>query len=338
MLCEYGCGNEAKYFLKRAKKWCCSKSYNSCPVARRKNKEKHLGENNHRFGKTCSEETKRKISEANTGNEPWNKNKINVYTEDTIEKMSEARKGSVPWNKGKIGFLTHSEETKQKLRELNTGKFHTLETRQKTSKGKKGKKYSKQSRELMSKNSSDKSNQKNPNWKGGYSKRNVPLYDTFAKQLTIEEKPERDGFDSNILTVVCTQCKKRFIPSLTSVAERVRCLKGTQSGECRLYCSDNCKSKCSIFNKILYSNNETKIINYTQEEYNTFRMYVLERDKYICQYCGDQASEVHHERPQKLEPFFSLDPDFAWSCCEKCHYEKGHKDECSTGNLAKRLC
>lgn len=38
MLCEYGCGQEAKYQLKNGK-WCCSKSYNSCPVAR-KNKSK----------------------------------------------------------------------------------------------------------------------------------------------------------------------------------------------------------------------------------------------------------------------------------------------------------
>jgi len=24
--------------------------------------------------------------------------------------------------------------------------------------------------------------------------------------------------------------------------------------------------------------------------------------------------------------------------CEKCHYEKGHNDECSTGNLSKIIC
>ncbi len=210
MLCEYGCGQEALYFLKRAKKWCCSKSYNSCPVARRKNKEKHLGENNHRFGKTCSKETKQKISEANKGCIPWNKNKTNVYTNDAIKKMSEARKGKIPWNKG-----LKKEKTKNK--------------------------------KVKSKKIRNISNKRNPNWKGGYSSRNIPLYNTFASQLTIEEIPKRDGFDSNILTVVCTYCKNRFIPSLTSVAERVRCLKGTQCGECRLYCSDECKLKCSIF-------------------------------------------------------------------------------------------
>jgi hypothetical protein len=77
---------------------------------------------------------------------------------------------------------------------------------------------------------------------------------------------------------------------------------------------------------------------YTQSEYNQFRNYVLERDKYKCQYCGKSADHVHHEKPQKLEPFFALDPDLAWSVCKKCHYEKGHKDECSASNIAARMC
>lgn len=30
-LCEYGCGQEAKFYLKYVKKWCCSESFNTCP-------------------------------------------------------------------------------------------------------------------------------------------------------------------------------------------------------------------------------------------------------------------------------------------------------------------
>lgn len=37
MLCEYGCGQEAKYTL-RNKKRCCSRSANSCPVIREGNR------------------------------------------------------------------------------------------------------------------------------------------------------------------------------------------------------------------------------------------------------------------------------------------------------------
>jgi len=47
----------------------------------------------------------------------------------------------------------------------------------------------------------------------------------------------------------------------------------------------------------------------------------------ICDGCGKEATH-----------FFKLDPDLAWSVCERCHYKYGHKDECSTGNLAQRIC
>jgi len=51
-------------------------------------------------------------------------------SEETRKRMSEAKKGYVPWIKGK----THSEETKQLLREINTGKKLTEEHKLKTSK------------------------------------------------------------------------------------------------------------------------------------------------------------------------------------------------------------
>ena len=68
------------------------------------------------------------------------------------------------------------------------------------------------------------------------------------------------------------------------------------------------------------------------------RNFVLERDGWQCQYCGEQADHVHHERPKKLEPFFTLDPDLAWSVCRKCHNKYAHVDECSTINIANIHC
>jgi len=35
-ICEYGCGQEAKYQFKNGK-WCCSKHYIRCPAKRKKN-------------------------------------------------------------------------------------------------------------------------------------------------------------------------------------------------------------------------------------------------------------------------------------------------------------
>lgn len=130
-----------------------------------------------------------------------------------------------------------------------------------------------------------------------------------------------------------------FTPTSRQIELRVRALENEGQDLSYFYCSDECKDECPLFNlhPSLISNQRKY---YTSEEYEEFRNFVLKRDNYICQFCGEDGIIVHHERPQKIEPFFALDPDFAWSCCEKCHYEKGHKkgSACSTGNLANVMC
>ena len=152
--------------------------------------------------------------------------------------------------------------------------------------------------------------------------------------------------ESNEILVHCKNhhCKNSkemngwFTPTRCQLVERIRQLeKDDGNGGSYFYCSNECKNECPLFN--LYSDPFKAIVNpYTNEEYQTFRKFVLKRDIYKCQYCGKKAEHVHHERPQKLEPFFTLDPDFGWSCCKNCHYKKGHKDECSTGKLASIVC
>jgi hypothetical protein len=65
-LCNYGCGQEAKYQFKNDK-WCCSENQNSCPEMKRKNSEKLKGENNPNYGKKASDRTRKKISESHKG-------------------------------------------------------------------------------------------------------------------------------------------------------------------------------------------------------------------------------------------------------------------------------
>ena len=78
-------------------------------------------------GKKHTEETKKKLREANKGKTPWNKGK--KMSEEYCRKNSESHKGKTPWNKGK----QLSEETKKKLREVrkgthwyNNGKINTM--------------------------------------------------------------------------------------------------------------------------------------------------------------------------------------------------------------------
>ena len=189
----------------------------------------------------------------------------------------------------------------------------------------KGLKLGKQSKELVKKRTR---NSKKKRSMIKYYKRNHPFL------FIVDEIRENKNKE---LEARCKKCGKFFILKGSQLYERIRAIE-TPGGveENNLYCSNECKLSCDIYRKRTcgISNEKT----YTYEEYQTFRQFVLERDNYICQYCGKQATHVHHERPQKLEPFFSLDPDYGWSCCERCHYEKGHKDECSTGNLSNKVC
>lgn len=71
-MCEYGCGQEAKYQLKNGK-WCCSKNYQSCSELKRKNSEK--------------------IKQL------YSKNKLDAKS--NYRKLSKQKKEKMNWSKGK---------------------------------------------------------------------------------------------------------------------------------------------------------------------------------------------------------------------------------------------
>ena len=88
-----------------------------------------------------SEETKRKLSEANKRQIPWNKGKTGIFSESVLQKIGEAHKGIEPTNKGK----KMSEEAKRKMSEAhkgkpapNKGKHYTEEAKRKMSESHKG--------------------------------------------------------------------------------------------------------------------------------------------------------------------------------------------------------
>ena len=113
MLCDYGCGLEAKYQLKSGK-MCCSKHFNSCPAVKQKNSEK----NKNRIKKLIESgsfiSNLGKYSE--NGHPSWNKGKTK-NTDKRIEKISNSLKEGyksgkiIPFMKGK----QLSDETKRKL-------------------------------------------------------------------------------------------------------------------------------------------------------------------------------------------------------------------------------
>lgn len=119
----------------------------------------HGGETS--FGYVCSEETKKKISIANSGeNNYWFGRKHSpefckrisevhtgkIVSEETRKKLSDANKGenSAWWGK------EHTEETKEKIRQSRLGKKASEETKRRIGKASKGRKHSEESKKKMS--------------------------------------------------------------------------------------------------------------------------------------------------------------------------------------------
>lgn len=80
----------------------------------------HRGEKNVNYGKPLSEEVKAKMSASLKGRKVWNKGLTGHLSEESLAKISKASKNRVV-----------SETTKEKLRKINKGKIVSEETREK---------------------------------------------------------------------------------------------------------------------------------------------------------------------------------------------------------------
>ena len=69
---------------------------------------------------------------------------------------------------------------------------------------------------------------------------------------------------------------------------------------------------------------------YRSKEWQVTREYILKRDNYLCQRCGEPAEEIHHIirlTPQNItDPKVTMNPDNLISLCKNCHFEE-HKTE-----------
>jgi len=195
-ICDYGCGEEAKYKFKNGKS-CCSQNALSCPNQRR------TGEKGPFWGRTHSKETRRKISETSKGRNKGEKHHMwgKTHSEETRKKMSESLKGE----KNPFWGKTHSEKSIKKISESKKGEKlppRSAEFRKKMSLINKGKKLSEETkqklRERMLNGGSTHSNSfiKNP------SKPQIELFE-LTKKLYSEAKLNYPVFEFNRSIDVC---------------------------------------------------------------------------------------------------------------------------------------
>jgi len=238
------------------------------------------------------------------------------------ENMSKARKGII-FTKEHLDNMS-----KAMLGEKNPfyGKTHSKKTRKIISLANKNK--------ILSPKTIKKIVKKTTMNKIDYKKKHPFFYEIEE----IRNNPNKLGIQVRCRNHNCKNSKEQngwFTPTKIQLAERIRVLEHSGFDGNYFYCCNKCKRECPMFH---LGSGRTKKELYTSAEYQTFRQQVLKREDYLCEYCEEKANTVHHIRPQKLEPFFSLDPDFGVSCCMKCHYKYGHKDECGTGIIANKEC
>jgi len=175
-----------------------------------------------------------------------------------------------------------------------------------------------------------------------YANNNIPLYDTYIKQLSpYGIVCRRNKEDNNILEVKCMYCDSWYIPTLKSVTHKIQCINGKQSGESNLYCSNECKQACPTYRQVLYPKGYNKgKTNTSREVQPALRKLVLKRDNYTCQKCSAINVELHchHYEGIEINPIESADADNCITLCKTCHNEIHKADKCGIKQYQRKEC
>ncbi|MEA3340239.1 MAG: HNH endonuclease [Chloroflexota bacterium] len=165
--------------------------------------------------------------------------------------------------------------------------------------------------------------------------RSFALHDTYIRRIGFCEEVRRVFDNPELLEVKCAYCGKWMKPTNLQIKNRLQTLNGTQSGENRFYCSENCKEVCPIFNQNKYPKGFKQATS--REVIPLLRQLVLKRDNYTCQKCGATTEtaqlHVHHIIPYAQNKMQANDPDSCITLCKSCHKEVHQQDGCKTSDL-----
>lgn len=159
------------------------------------------------------------------------------------------------------------------------------------------------------------------------------FYRSYSRKLlpAVEDPiPDQDGY----LMVACAHCGAHFYPTLQAVRGRITAISSDKyNGENRLYCSDQCKKSCSIFNQKSFPKGFAKE-RFPRELQGQLRVLVLERDNYACHICGDTEDLIcHRYTGVRHNPIESADVDNCITVCRQCHKHIHHLPGCKPTDL-----
>lgn len=171
-----------------------------------------------------------------------------------------------------------------------------------------------------------------------YNYKNIPEYNLYESQLKLYGVECRKNYkDDNILEIRCIHCGKWYIPTLISVRSKIKCINGIMSGDSNLYCSNECKNSCPIYNQKKWPKGFK--LDTSRPVQPELKRLVLERDNNQCQICGSSEDlHCHHITGVEINPVESADIDNCITLCYTCHNKSHSENGCHFSDMRKKRC
>ena len=160
----------------------------------------------------------------------------------------------------------------------------------------------------------------NSHYKGGISTLGLSRYSVYSDKLDSYETIRKQN-NIDVLEARCAYCGRWYTPRYLEIRSRLVAIDNLNQGECRLYCSENCKQACPTYRQQKYPKGFKHLSSREVDPY--LRKMVLERDNWTCQICGKTINEAqlhcHHMDPATQNPIFQNDMDSCITLCKGCH-------------------
>lgn len=138
--------------------------------------------------------------------------------------------------------------------------------------------------------------------------------------------------DDEYIQVKCTYCGTVFKPTNYQAKLRLEAIRGKNNtgGECRIYCSTNCKLACPTYRQHKYPKGFKPATS--REVEPLIRQLCFERDNWTCQHCGvtskDAQLHCHHIIGVVHSPMEQNDISNTITLCKACHKALHKKSGC----------
>jgi len=176
-------------------------------------------------------------------------------------------------------------------------------------------------------------------------------FDTFASKIEMYHEVRRDPDNQDSLQVKCKLCNAWFNPTVIDVNNRICAINGVVGStgtENHLYCSEECKSSCSLYKthtSEIMTQDRIQAGHFNPEDHrrmqSTLRTFIISQfgTPDHCDKCGDSkdVSELilHHKEPVSIVHIFEADRNnLMWECLE-CHTASHNIEGCHPYELAE---